>query len=320
MNKKLSAALLLWCGFIGAASAAQTIVGNGIGYTARLVFDKADKQKDANSNLKTVMVKTGDLLLPGKQENSGISPQLIPAVQSNGWCYPLANPNPSGSECYGWSVYSQWYLVDLNQLSGKVWVQISVKRYDNEGDAVADQDDDLVPALTVWQGPQVQGKFGDWYPSQFQGFDDKGNPVSEGFKPFWAWTLKPLNNGATPSWATASGAGDKSVATVTQQVTLKKGDGKYLSVVVGGDDQHAERHGANFKLLVRVSAKQPTSEPGDPEAAPTPGGDRDICGCKVGVECSHPAMGHCMAKELCVGLTGAEACYCEPTSLSQCPY
>ncbi len=321
--------LLLLITFSSITSAAEKIGGYGIGYNARLVFQKADAQKTASA----VMLKTGDDLLPSQQENSKLSPLLVPAIKSNGWCDPLANPNKTTTEqteCYGWSAFSQWFLIDLSKLKAQkvsnVWVQISVKRFDDADDDTTD--DDLVPALTVWRGQQIQGKFGDWYPNQFQGFDTKGLPLASGFKPFWGWTLTPLSNNADSlSWQTASTATDKTTATITQKIALKGGDKDYLTVAVGGNSQQSETpHNVNFKLLVKISATKPTTDISEPclincTPKPTPlPGSFDRCGCTVGVTCSHPQMKHCMDISACDLPEYKGECLCPPLDVSPCHF
>lgn len=328
--KQLLLLILIACS--GVASAADKIGGYGIGYTARLVFQKADTQKTASA----VMLKTGDDLLPSQQENSKLSPLLVPVIKSNGWCDPLANPNKTTadlSECYGWSAFSQWFLIDLSKLKAQkvsnVWVQISVKRFDDADDDTTD--DDLVPALTVWRGQQALGKFGDWYPNKFQVFDNKILLLPDVFKQFWGWTLTPLSNVADSlSWQTASTATDKTTATITQKVALKGGDKDYLTVAVGGDSQQAEtQHNVNFKLLVKLSTTKPTTEISEPcliNCTPTPTpkptplpGSFDGCGCSVGNTCRHPQMNHCMAISACDLPQYKGQCLCPPLDTPPCP-
>jgi hypothetical protein len=325
--------LLILLAFSGITAAAEKIGGYGIGYTSRLIFQKTDTQKTAES----VMIKTGDILIPTQQANSNITPILVPAIKSDGWCYPAANPNKTTTdltECYGWSVFSQWFLLDLRKLKAQgmtsVWAQISVKRYD-DGDTET-TDDDLVPAVTVWRGQQTQGKFGDWYPNQFQGFDAKGLAIANGFKPFWGWTLAPLSNISDAknvfSWKTASTTDDKTSTTITQKIVLKGGDKDYLTVAIGGDSHiTGDQHDVNFKLLVKLSTTKPLTDPAEPCVinctpipTPLPIGSLDRCFCTVGVTCSHPKMGHCMEISLCNLPQYKGQCLCPPADVMPCHY
>ncbi len=304
MNPFRFFSLLILVGLAHLSIASETIIGPGIPYTARLVFEKSDVNKAANSNGKNVTITSGEALLPSKQANSTLTAVPIPTVKSNGWCDPTANPNTGSSDCYGRSNQSQWFLMDLSKLgTRKVWVQISAQKDD------ASSDDYLVPALTVWRGQQNQGLTGDWYPNKFQGFDSTGKPDGSVSKAFWAWNLKPLNN--TPeklSWATAANNDDKTKTTLTQQVTLKGGESNYLTVILGSDNQEAQNQTANFKLLVRLSSKMPTNDPGDSDTPPP--SKLDQYGCTIGLTCWHPSMGHCMSVASCDGLTGANKCLC----------
>jgi hypothetical protein len=295
--------LLMVSGLIQVVNAAETIGGYGIPYTARLVFEKSDINKVANSNDKNLTVTSGEALLPTKQANASLTALTVPTVKSNGWCDTAANPNTNSNDCYGWSNQSQWFLLDLSKLgSRKVWLQISAQKDDSS------TDDYLVPALTVWRGQQNQGLPGDWYPNKFQGFNSKGTPDNS-LKAFWAWNLKPLNNNSGKlSWATAANNDDKSKVTLTQQVTLKGGESNFLTVILGSDNQTSLNQNANFKFLVRLSSKMPTTDPGDSNTPPPP--KYDQYNCLIGAECYHPSMGHCMPVNSCEGLTGANKCLC----------
>jgi hypothetical protein len=304
MNRLSIIFLLMASGLFQVVNARETIGGYGIPYTARLVFEKSDVNKVANSNDKNLTVKSGEELLPTKQANSSLTALTVPTVKSNGWCDTAANPNTNSNDCYGWSNQSQWFLLDLSKLgSRKIWLQISAQKDDSS------TDDYLVPALTVWRGQQNQGLTGDWYPNKFQGFDTKGTPDNSVSKAFWAWNLKPLNN--TPgklSWASAANNDDKTKVTLTQQVTLKGGESNYLTVILGSDNQTTLNQNANFKLLVRLSSKMPTTDPGDSNTPPPP--KYDQYNCLIGAECYHPSMRHCMSVNSCEGLTGANKCLC----------
>lgn len=289
--------------------AAETLAGYGILYDAQLIFNN----DDAKPSGKVLSIKSGDVLLPSVQQKSNITPYLIPKVKSLGWCDPLANPNTRTTDfnnCYGWSMYSRWFLVDLSKVSGTVWVQINVARYNNNDNDLTD--DDLVPAMTVWRGKQSQGKFGDWYPNQFQGFDANGKPLSnDSFKPFWAWTLTPLSLVSTnPSWASAVKSSTKKSVTMIQKVVNKPGDQDYLTIALSGDEHvSGALHDANFQLNVRISTKYPTTDlysEETPSNNSNSGSDFasgstqiDTYGCTVNVTCWHPQMDHCMDIPLC---------------------
>lgn len=307
MNPFRFFSLLILLGLTQLSIASETIIGPGIPYTARLVFEKSDIHKLANSNDKTITIKSGDELLPSKQANSTLAAVPVPTIKSNGWCDPAANPHTNTTDitqCYGRSNQSQWFLMDLSKLgTRKIWVQISAQKDE------ASTDDYLVPALTVWRGQQNQGLTDNWYPNKFQGFASTGAPDGTVAKAFWAWNLKPLNNIAGKlSWATAANNDDKSKITLTQQVALKGGESNYLTVILGSDNQESQNQNANFKLLVRLSSKMPTNDPGDTDTPPAPKYDK--YNCLIGVECYHPTMNHCMSVASCSGLTGANKCLC----------
>lgn len=298
MNRLSIIFLLMASGLFQVVNAAEAIGGYGIPYTARLVFEKSDVNKIANSNDKNVTVKSGEELLPStKQANSSLTALTVPTVKSNGWCDTAANPNTTTNDCYGWSNQSSWFLMDLSKLgTRKVWIQISAQKDEDS------TDDYLVPALTVWRGQQNQGLTGDWYPNKFQGYAANGTSDGSVSKAFWAWNLKPLNNTAGKlSWTTASTNTDKSKITLTQQVALKGGESNYLTVILGSNNQETPNQNANYKLLVRLSSQKPTTNPGDSYTPqpPPPTTKLDQYGCLIGVECRHPKMGHCMSITLC---------------------
>lgn len=301
--------LLVCLTFSSTILAAETLAGYGILYDAQLVFTN----EDAKPGGKILSVKSGDILLPAAQKNSNITPYLIPRVKSSGWCDPSANPNTLTKEyenCFGWSMYSRWFLIDLSKVSSTVWVQINVSRYkDNDSDLT---DDDLIPAMTIWRGKQSQGKFGDWYPNQFQGFDNFGKPLNnDKFKPFWAWTLSPLSNISTnASWSSALESSNQKSVTIIQKVVNKTGDQDYLTIALSGDDQlGGNLHDVNFQLNVRISSKYPvtdlytedTSIDSNNSVSGSGGQSSmiDTYGCTVNVTCWHPQMDHCMDIPLC---------------------
>lgn len=282
MNSLRFILLMLLAGLAQLSAAAETIGGAGIPYAARIVFHAADLNK-------TINLQSGDELPLGKQANANLTAASIGMVTANSWCNPSAYP--TGSDCYGSSQNSQWFLLDLSKLGKrKIWAEITLEKTD---DSNANQ---LVPAFSLWRGQQNQGLFGAWYPSKFQGFTDKGK-ADGGTPTFWAWNLMPLKNvSGNASWATASANTDKSKATQTQQISLKGGESNYLTLIVGSDNNQADlqNQNAGFNLSIKLNSKKPGAAQN-----PTPIDKYDKYGCEIGVTCKHPQMGHCMAKSLC---------------------
>ncbi|MGZ8216163.1 hypothetical protein [Methylomagnum sp.] len=311
-----SAMIVVLACLSGTANAAEVHAGNGIGFSngnvnpttgasptgpwvANIIFDKNDLKANA-----LTVVKTGDNLTHPRQAADAAkngNSQVMPTLKSMSWCddgaKSLMSSTPS-SGCYGWSMHSRWIVLDLNALQKagltNVWVSMTAKRY-NDNDAVA-TDDDLVPALTVFQGRQDVGIHLHWFPSQFQQMAD-----------FWAWKLTPFTGGTTQSngWATgymASGSLDS--ANVTGRVKLKAGGQNYLTLVVGGDAKHAtaaEKHDVNFQLDVKLSKTKPKSSTDN-----SGGAKIDKCGCEIGKTQWHPSMNHCMAIDLCEPIAGTD--------------
>lgn len=313
----------------GTAGAAEIYAGNGIGFSnntpnpatgvstgpwvANIVFDRQDARTGA-----PVMIKTGDNITHPRQaadaaKNSNT--QVVPMLKSMSWCdsteaikglmsTEVAGRTESG-KCYGWSMHNRWVVLDFNALQKagmtSVWVSMTAKRY-NDNDAVS-TDDDLVPALTVFQGRQDVGLHLHWFPSQFQQMAD-----------FWAYKLTPFMAGSgknkTPGWATAyMASGSLDSANVTGQFKLKPGGQNYLTVSVGGDAKHAsasEKHDVNFALEVKLSRKNPSTSGGSSggSGGGTAQGSLDKCGCIVGVTQWHASMNHCMEISLCVPIAG----------------
>jgi hypothetical protein len=155
-------------------------------------------------------------------------------------------------------------LVDLSKLSaGKYYVSVKLERYD-DGQAVevtpatattAEQtlpsDDDLVPAITVFNGYQNRGLSGAWFPNQFQ----------QTTTPFWAEMLKPENvlvgaNTQKAGFDTAFGSPDADRAQVSGVIKLDSAGklaktNRYLTVAIGGDDR-TTKHDVNYQLTVKV--------------------------------------------------------------------
>jgi hypothetical protein len=304
------------------AGAAEIYGGNGIGFSngnvnpatgasptgpwvANIVFDKTDLKKG-----EPVAMKTGDAITHPRQAADAAkngNTQVVPTLKSMSWCdtdgvKSLMSSAADTSKCYGWSMHSRWVVLDFNALqkagTTSVWVSMTAKRF-NDNDAVA-TDDDLVPALTVFQGRQDLGVHLHWYPSVLQ---DMAN--------FWAWKLTPFTGGATKSngWSTAYMAPPQTSmdsANVTGRLKLKPGGQNYLTVVVGGDAKHAtaaEKHDVNFELDVALSRKAPKSTGGGDGGA-SAGGKLDKCACEIGVTQWHPSMNHCMAISLCEPIKG----------------
>jgi hypothetical protein len=304
----------------GAAEAADVYGGSGIGFSnnpsqfvANIVFNKTDVKNGASP----VVIKTGDDVTPARQKGLGTT-ITIPATKSMAWCDPVSNPDiPSNTDintCYGWGMFSKWVVLDLNALQKagltSVWVSVTAKRYDDgvatEVDATGKtlpSDDDLVPALTVYQGRQDAGIHNHWYPNKFQK------------NPFWAWKLTPFAGGTTKSngWATAyMASGSLDNANVTGRLKLKPGGQNYLTVAVGGDARHADtklKHDVNFELNVRISKKALGTSGGANGGGSSANGTLDKCGCQIGVTQWHASMNHCMAISLCEPIAGtADQC------------
>ncbi|CAL1241374.1 hypothetical protein [Candidatus Methylocalor cossyra] len=291
MKLKCPLVLLAALGSVGSAGAAQVIGGTGIGYStnpitmvARLVFDK----KDLKPGAAPLVVKSGDNVAPPEQQDMPIT---VPPTKSMAWCDPVSNPTerpvPTDfSKCYGWAMFSKWFLIDLSALKkqgvGAVWVSIRASRLEDQT-ALGD----LIPALTVWRGQQNLGSTNHWYPNMFQ-----TTP------PFWAWKLTPFTGPGNQGWATAYDSASKNTAAVIGKVPLKGGDKDYLTVAVGGDARHLDpkqKHDVNFQLAVSIAKKKPVQDSTPPPA----GGKIDQYGCTVGATCWHPPMNHCMAVSLC---------------------
>lgn len=320
---KLACAFLA-CLAPAAAGAAEIYGGNGIGFSnntvnpgtgasptgpwvANIVFSKLDAKKGTSATL-----KTGDNITHPDQAADAAKnslTQIVPTLKSMSWCDTdnvktlMADAGGvDASKCYGWSMHSRWVVLDLNALQkggmGNVWVSITAKRYDN-GDGVATEDD-LVPALSVFEGRQDAGIHLHWYPSQLQ-----TSPK------FWAWKLAPFNSKASQSngWATAYLAqGSLDSANVTGKFKLRPGGQNYLSVAVGGDAKDPDnKHDVNFLLEVAVSKKKPASASNSGSNGGAGGIDK--CGCEIGVTQWHPSMNHCMAIAQCTPLAGtADQC------------
>lgn len=251
-----------------------------------------------------VTLKTGDSLRAPTQENPNAT-LIVPRLGSMAWCDPVANPlEPNNSdigECFGSTAQTQFVVLDLNKArkkgAKKAYVRLTLKTLDDGDHGQNDADDDLVPAMTVYQGRQQAGDVLSWYPNKFQ--NDAG---------LVGWKLAPFTGKATnnsPGWTTAYMAqGSLNKAVLTGKMALKSGDGNYLTVAIGGDARHADlaaKHPVNFQLDVEVDSK-PLTEANSGNN----GGGIDKCGCKIGVNQWHPSMQHCMAISLCLPLVGTD--------------
>lgn len=247
--------------------------GVGINYTGKFIFDKQMTKFDMakglfGTDLSVINQANG---FPGFAGDSHEKEAItIPALRSMSWNNPQSNPDgvvtTDLAKGFGSGGHSQWYLVDLSKLSsGKYYVSIKLERY-NDGQAVevvpasataAEQtlpsDDDLVPALTVFDGYQNRGISGSWYPNQFQ----------ETKTPFWAEMLKPEktllgSNTKQAGFDTAFGSVDADTAHVSGTIKLDAAGklaqtNRYLTVAIGGDDRNAQnKHEVNYKLTVKV--------------------------------------------------------------------
>jgi len=157
----------------------------------------------------------------------------------------------------GWTHNSKWGLVDLTALRAagytRATVRISVSRLDDGNHDVADADDDLVPATTVWRGVDQTSAQSHWYPNAFQPNESYEDPVGSGNYRNW--------------WSTLDGHGLEAVSatpisplkkvTVVQPFKLDKKDNTMnaLTFVIGGNDYAAAKHSANFQVQVDVTAK-----------------------------------------------------------------
>lgn len=318
-------------GLSGVAGAAEIYAGNGIGFSnnavnaatgvsptgpwvANIIFSKQDAKSGG-----TVMMKTGDPITHPRQladatKNGNL--QVVPTLKSMSWCdtdavVKLMSATPESGKCYGWSMHNRWVVLDFNALQKagmtNVWVSITAKKHDDgtaqETDSTGKalpSDDDLVPALTVFQGRQDEGIHLHWFPSQFQSMDD-----------FWAYKLTPFMAGSgknkTPGWATAyMEAGSLDSANVTGQLKLKPGGQNYLTVSIGGDAKApTSKHDVNFALEVKLSRKNPGTSGGSTGGGGgSAAGQLDKCGCVVGVTQWHASMNHCMEISLCEPIAG----------------
>ncbi|MDD2864928.1 MAG: hypothetical protein PHC99_09440 [Methylococcales bacterium] len=245
--------------------------GVGINYVGKFIYDnkmtKFDMAKGLFGTDLTVINQPNGF--PGFAGDKHASEAItIPPLRSMSWNNTQSNPDdPTTTDLakgFGSGVHSQWYLVDLSKLSsGKYYVSIKLERYD-DGQAVevipatattAEQtlpsDDDLVPAITVFDGYQNRGISGTWFPNQFQTTTT----------PFWAEMLKPESvllgaNSAKAGFDTAFGASANDRAQVSGVIKLDSAGkvaktNRYLTIAIGGDDR-TTKHDVNYQLTVKV--------------------------------------------------------------------
>lgn len=244
--------------------------GVGINYVGKFMFNnkmtKFDMTKGLfGTNLIVINQPNGFAGFAGdKHATEAIT---IPPLRSMSWNNTQSNPDETTTDLakgFGSGLHSQWYLVDLSKLSaGKYYVSIKLERFD-DGQAVeiapatattAEQtlpsDDDLVPAITVFDGYQNRGISGSWFPNQFQ------NTTT----PFWAEMLKPESallgtNSAKAGFDTAFGAAENDRAQVSGVIKLDSAGkvaktNRYLTIAIGGDDR-TTKHDVNYQLTVKV--------------------------------------------------------------------
>ncbi len=245
--------------------------GVGINYTGKFLYDnkmtKFDGAKGLFGTELTVINQPNGF--PGFAGDFYPKEAIvIPPLRSMSWNNPQSNPdvvqNTDLTKSFGSGLHSQWYLVDLSKLSaGRYYVSIKLERF-NDGQAVevtpatattAEQtlpnDDDLVPAITVFNGYQNRGLSGSWFPNQFQ----------KTTTPFWAEMLKPEGvlvgaNTQKAGFDTAFGLAEDDRAQVSGVIKLDSAGkmsktNRYLTVVIGGDDR-TTKHDVNYQLTVKV--------------------------------------------------------------------
>lgn len=262
--------------------------GMGINYVGRFTFDNTMAKFDLAKGLfgTELSVVTSPNGFPNFVGDKTAAEQIaIPPLRSMSWNNTQSNPDDKTTtdltKGFGSALHSQWYLVDLSKLAaGTYYVSVKVERYD-DGVATANEiltpavldtdgktvktpavyatlsDDDLVPALTVFNGYQNRGAHLGWFPNQFQTTTT----------PFWAEMLKPeatlvgANTGKT-GFDTAFGAADEGIAQVSGVMKLDstakglKQSNRYLTVALGGDDRNAAtKRDVNYKLTVKVHKK-----------------------------------------------------------------
>lgn len=269
--------------------------GLGVNYVGRFTFDNAMAKVDlAKGQMGTELsiINAPDGFSGFSGDSTPGEAIAITPTKSMGWNDTASNPDVQGAtdiekDGFGWGHNSRWYLVDLSKLSaGNYYVSIKAERYDdgqaNEMTpevlavpAVLDatgkvmkpevlavpakplpSDDDLIPALTVWDGYQNRGSHLHWFPNKFQ----------KTTTPFWAEMLKPEanlvgTNTAKNGFDTAFEAANDDIAQVSGVIRLNRRgimakNNRYLTIALGGDDRSpASKHDVNYKLTVKVYKK-----------------------------------------------------------------
>jgi hypothetical protein len=234
------------------AAAGEIHPGYGIGYEAKLIFDKSDTKPGAAP----VSLHSGQTFsTPG----DGGNVTAIRTTASMAWCDPVINPDGAApGTCYGWSHNSRWFLIDLSRLKkqglGSVWVTLDLKRYDSgpaddkDSKGNPQENDDLIPALTVWRGNQNRGPHVHWYPAEHQETPE-----------FWGWLLQRTPFVKTlpmDCFASAYATPMQDLATVHGKFKLRGGNQDYLTVAVGGDAKDPNsKHPVHYELVVDVKKK-----------------------------------------------------------------
>lgn len=242
-----------------------------------------------------VKIKTGDDLDP-----DSATTVTVPQVGSMAWCDPGANPldtaNTDITQCYGSATDTKFVVLDFNKAQKKgakaAYLRLTLKAHT---DADNQNDDDLVPALTVFRGRLDPSEISAWYPNKFQ-----TDPAQWPWQ-FTAFTGKPTNN--SPGWSTAfSAQGSSNKTVLVGKFPLKRGGQNYLTLAIGGDARHgnlADKHPVNFELSVEADSKRLLATDSGNVS-----GELDKCNCKIGVTQWHPSMSHCMAIALCLPIAG----------------
>lgn len=244
----------------------KIIGGIGIAYVGKFVYDNAMAQVDWVKKfpieLSIINAKNGFAGYAG--DTTPAEAITIPPTISTAWNDLASNPDEKTTNLekgFGSGRNAQWYLLDLSKLAaGNYYVSVKVERYDDGQKEVspAVSNDDLVPAVTVFDGYQNRGISGTWFPNKFQATKT----------PFWAEMLKPENVleglGGDKGFDTAfnRAGGNDSLAQVQGTITLdstSKGfvkSNRYLTIALGGDDRnYAAPHDVNYKLTIKLHKK-----------------------------------------------------------------
>lgn len=245
-------------------AAGKIIGGTGINYVGRFVYDnamaKVDWVKKFPTELSIINAANGFAGYAG--DTTPAEAMDILPLKSMSWNNAHSNPDETTTDIekgFGSGLHSQWYLLDLSKLSaGNYYVSVKVERYDDgQKDAILPSNDDLVPAVTVFDGYQNRGVSGTWFPNKFQ----------TTITPFWAEMLKPesvlegLSGDKGFDSAFNRAGGNDNVAQVQGTIKLdstSKGfvkSNRYLTIAIGGDDKNAAAHDVNYKLTIKLHKK-----------------------------------------------------------------